>query len=65
MAQDSKVASAFHEVYSKVPKNVVKTGKTGKAKTAMMTAIALSKAKAAGAKVPAMKNGIKELGKKR
>jgi len=58
------VSSAFHEVYSKVPKTVKATGKTGKAKTAMMTAIALSKARAAGADVP-MKKGISKLGAKR
>lgn len=38
------VDEAFHEVYSKVPKNVTKTGKKGKAKRKMMVAIALSKA---------------------
>jgi len=43
---------AFHEVYSKTPKSVVKAGKTGKAKQAMMTAIALSKARAGGARIP-------------
>ena len=52
MAKNGKVAAAFHEVYTKVPKNVKKTGKTGEAKRAMMTAIALSKARAAGAKIP-------------
>ena len=46
------VDKAFHEVYSKVPKNVVKTGKTGKAKQKMMVAIALSKARAEGADIP-------------
>jgi hypothetical protein len=43
---------AFHEVFTKVPKNVTKTGKTGKAKNKMMVAIALSKARAAGADIP-------------
>ena len=43
MAKMSK-AAAFHEVYAKEPKSVTATGKTGKAKQAMMTAIALSKA---------------------
>jgi len=52
MAKDGKVAEAFHEVYSKTPRSVVKTSKTGKAKREMMTAIALSKARAAGAKIP-------------
>ena len=36
--------TAFHEVFHNVPKNVRKTGKTGKAKRKMMIAIALSKA---------------------
>ncbi len=49
---NGKVAAAFHEVYAKVPKSVKRTGKTGKAKQKMMTAIALSKARAAGARVP-------------
>ena len=35
--KDGKVAAAFHEVYTNVPKNVKKTGKTGEAKRAMMT----------------------------
>jgi len=49
---DGKVAAAFHEVYNKTPRSVVKSGKTGTAKRKMMTAIALSKARAAGAKIP-------------
>lgn len=49
---NSKVESAFHEVYENVPKTVKATGKTGKAKQKMMTAIALSKARAAGAHIP-------------
>lgn len=49
---DSKVESAFHEVYENVPKTVKATGKTGKAKQKMMTAIALSKARQAGAHIP-------------
>ncbi len=54
---DKRVQAAFHEVYNKVPKNVKKTGKTGEAKRKMMTAIALSKARAAGAKIPKMHDG--------
>lgn len=58
MASDkSKVSAAFHEVYTDVPKNVKKTGKTGEAKRKMMTAIALSKARAAGAHIPKMHEG--------
>lgn len=49
---DKRVAAAFHEVYNDVPKNVKKTGKTGAAKRKMLTAIALSKARAAGANIP-------------
>jgi len=48
---DPRVEQAFHEVYSKVPKTVEATGKTGKAKRKMMEAVAMSKARAAGAKV--------------
>jgi hypothetical protein len=43
MADMSKKA-AFDEVYSKTPKSVVATGKTGEEKRKMMVAIALSKA---------------------
>jgi hypothetical protein len=39
-----KLMSAMKEVHSKVPKNVKKTGKTGKAKQSMLAAIAYSKA---------------------
>jgi hypothetical protein len=52
-----KVSEAFHEVYENVPKSVKKTGKTGKAKQKMMTAIALSKARQAGADIPSMARG--------
>lgn len=41
---DSKVESAMEEVHNNVPKNVVATGKTGKAKESMLRAIAFSKA---------------------
>lgn len=51
-AKDGRVEEAFHEVHAKTPKSVVKTGKTGKAKEKMLTAIALSKARAAGANIP-------------
>lgn len=50
--KDPRVSAAFHEVYENVPKSVKKTGKKGEAKRAMMTAIALSKAREAGANVP-------------
>ena len=49
---DKKVSEAFHEVYAKTPKTVKATGKTGKAKQKMLVAVALSKARAAGADVP-------------
>lgn len=58
-ASDKKVSAAFHEVYEKVPKTVKATGKTGEAKRKMMVAVALSKARAAGAKIP--KGGNTEL----
>lgn len=47
------VKSAMEEVHSNVPSSVKKTGKTGKAAEKMKIAIGLSKARAAGAKVPA------------
>lgn len=47
---DPRIEQAFHEVFHDVPKNVKATGKTGTAKRKMMVAIALSKARAAGAK---------------
>ncbi len=46
-AFDKRVDTAFHEVWHDVPTSVIKSGKTGKARRAMMTAIAMSKAKAA------------------
>lgn len=36
--------SAMREVHNKIPKNVKKTGKKGKAREAMLRAIAYSKA---------------------
>ena len=50
---DKKIAEAFHEVHANVPSTVKATGKMGKAKEAMLTAVALSKAREAGADVPA------------
>ena len=47
-----KVAAAFREVHENVPSTVKATGKTGAAKEKMLTAVALSKAKAAGADIP-------------
>lgn len=38
-------ATAFHEVFNNVPKNVKATGKTGQAKRKMMIAIALNKSR--------------------
>jgi hypothetical protein len=57
--KNPKVAAAFHEVFHDVPKTVKATGKTGEAKRKMMVAVALSKARAAGAKIP--KGGNTEL----
>lgn len=51
-ADARKIANAFREVHANVPKNVVATGKTGPAKQKMLTAIALSKARKAGASIP-------------
>ena len=49
---EKKVAEAFHEVHANVPSTVKATGKTGAAKEKMLTAVALSKARAAGADIP-------------
>ena len=51
--QEKKVAKAFHEVHANVPSTVKATGKTGAAKEKMLTAVALSKAREAGADIPA------------
>ena len=40
----AKLESAMREVHNNTPANVTKTGKTGKAKEAMLRAIAFSKA---------------------
>lgn len=45
MSKQTKLQSAMREVHANIPKNVVKTGKTGKAKEKMLEAIAFSKAK--------------------
>ena len=49
---EKKVAEAFHEVHKNVPSTVKATGKTGAAKEKMLTAVALSKARAEGADIP-------------
>jgi hypothetical protein len=49
---DPRIEQAFSEVFKNTPRTVTATGKTGAAKGKMMAAIALSKAKAAGANVP-------------
>jgi ribosomal protein L23 len=57
------VANAFHEVFHNKP-STVKTSKSPAGQRKQMIAIALSKARAAGAHVP-MKKGISKLGAKR
>ena len=49
---DTIVDKAFSEVHANVPSTVKATGKTGAAKEKMLTAVAMSKAKAAGADIP-------------
>lgn len=49
---DPRIEQAFHEVHAKTPRTVKATGKTGAAKQKMLVAVALSKARAAGAKIP-------------
>jgi hypothetical protein len=51
-SSDPRIERAFEEVHANVPRNVKATGKTGAAKNKMMTAIALDKARRAGAKIP-------------
>lgn len=53
-----KVAAAFHEVFHNKP-STVDTSKSAKGQRKQMIAIALSKARAAGAKIP--KGGNTEL----
>ena len=49
---DKIVDKAFTEVHTNVPSTVKATGKTGAAKEKMLTAVALSKAREAGADIP-------------
>ncbi len=44
--------SMLREVHEDIPASVTRTGKKGKARRAMLTAIAFSKARAAGARLP-------------
>lgn len=53
---EKKVAEAFREVHANVPSTVKATGKTGAAKEKMLTAVALSKARAEGADIPKPKS---------
>ena len=52
MSTPPKLESAMKEVYAKTPRTVKKAGVTGDRKTAMLRAIAFSKARKAGAKLP-------------
>lgn len=54
-----KVAEAFHEVHENIPSTVKATGKTGAAKEKMLTAVALSKSREAGADIPEKPRGKK------
>jgi len=47
----SKLSDAFREVNTNIPKNVIKSGKKGKAKRKMLAAIAYSKARRSGSKL--------------
>ena len=47
--------AAMKEVHRNTPRNVVKTGKTGIQKEKMLEAIAFSKARKGGAKIPKKK----------
>lgn len=52
MSPNGKLESAMKEVYSKTPRTVKKAGVKGDRKTAMLRAIAFSKARKEGAKLP-------------
>lgn len=54
-SRDPRVAEAFREVYQDIPRSVEKSGKTGTAKRKMLAAVALSKARARGSKIPKKK----------
>ncbi len=55
-ASKSKVSAAFHEVFNDKPRTV-DTSKSAEGQRKQMTAIALSKARAAGANIPKMHDG--------
>lgn len=48
----AKLGAAMREVHNNIPSTVRATGKTGAAKESMLRAIAFSKARAAGARIP-------------
>lgn len=50
--QRNEVKAAFHEVFTNVPSTVRRAKVSGKRKRKMMIAIALSKARKAGARIP-------------
>jgi hypothetical protein len=50
---DKTVAEAFHEVHANIPSTVKKGGLKGDAREKQLVAVALSKARAAGADIPA------------
>lgn len=52
MAQDTRVASAFREVFRDEPSTVRRAKVSGERKRKMKVAIALSKARKAGARIP-------------
>jgi hypothetical protein len=52
----SKISAAFHEVFHNKPKTV-DTSKSAEGQRKQMVAISLSKARAAGAKIPKMHSG--------
>jgi hypothetical protein len=49
---EKKVAKAFHEVHTRTPEPVKKGGLKGEAREKQLVAVALSKARAAGADIP-------------
>ena len=61
---NQKIESAFHEVFTNKPRTV-DTSKSASGQHKQMVAIALSKARAAGARIPAMHKGLSKLSKKK
>lgn len=58
--QRSKIKKAFHEVFTDEPSTVTRAKVSGEKKRKMLVAIALAKARKAGAKVPFKRRSTQE-----